>query len=245
MTRSSVLGLLLLGAFAAPAAAQFPPERATNLRVLPKDIPMDSLTALMASFTRALGVRCDFCHVQREGQTFQQINFALDDNATKDKAREMLRMVAAINGEHLPRLASRRTPEIRVTCATCHRGVSQPRPIQQVVLNAYAAAGADSAEATYRALRERYLTSGSYNFGEVSLADVADGVAARGNVRDAVRFHALNTQMNPSSTFALRQLAQTHLRLSDTAGAIGAYERAVAINGDPQSRRALEALKRR
>jgi Flp pilus assembly protein TadD len=51
--------------------------------------------------------------------------------------------------------------------------------------------------------------------------------------------------MNPTSTFALRQLAQTHLAARDTSAAIAAFERALRINpNDAQSRRALDALRR-
>jgi tetratricopeptide (TPR) repeat protein len=234
--------LVLLGA--APLAAQFPPERATNLQVLPKDITMDSLVAVMGGFTRALGVRCGYCHVQREGQTFEQINFALDDNPRKSKARQMLRMVGAINGDHLARLSARRQPEISVTCITCHRGVVEPRTLQHVLLNKYVAAGADSTDALYRALRERYYGSGSYDFGEVTLANLAATIAVQGNLRDALRFHTVNTEMNARSTFALRQLAQAQVAARDTAAAIAAYERALRIDpDDAQSRRALAALR--
>jgi hypothetical protein len=230
---------------ASPVNAQFPPERATNLQILPRDVSMDSLISIMGGFTRALGVRCAHCHVQRPGQTVEQIDFALDDNPAKAKARAMLRMVAAINGEHLARITDRRQPEIRVTCATCHRGVAEPRPLQQVLLNVYQAAGPDSTEAMYRSLRQRYFGSGSYDFGEVSLTDLAASTAVRSNVRDAIRFHLLNVEMNPTSTFALRQLAQTHLAARDTSAAIAAFERALRINpNDAQSRRALDALRR-
>jgi len=228
------------------ASAQFPPERATNLQVLPKDIPMDSLISIMGGFTRALGVRCAHCHVQREGQTFRDINFSLDDNPTKNKARRMLRMVAAINNDHLAALPNRRPPEIQVTCITCHRGVIEPRPLHEVVLNTYLAADADSAEATYHALRRRYYGSGSYDFGEVPLASVGSAVLARGRTSDAVRFYKLNVDMNPKSTFALRQLAQGYLVAHDTIAAKTAYERALAINSsDEQSRQALETLNRK
>jgi tetratricopeptide (TPR) repeat protein len=228
------------------SGAQFPPERATNLQVLPKTISMDSLTSMMASFTRALGVRCSHCHVQKPGQAFEQMDFSLDDNPKKNTARAMLRMVAAINAEHLGRLENRRQPDIRVTCATCHRGVVEPRPLQQVLINTYAVAGADSTNAAYRALRERYYGSGSYDFGEVSLSDLADLIAARGQLKDAIRFHTLNAEVNPRSTFALRQLARAYLAVPDTGSAISAYERALVVNAnDSQSRRALEALRRR
>lgn len=242
----AIAAALTLALSATVSRAQFPPERATNLQVLPKTISMDSLVSVMGSFTRALGVRCSHCHVQRPGESFEQTNFSLDDNPKKNTARAMLRMVAAINGEHLARLDNRHQPEIRVTCATCHRGVVEPRPLQQVLINTYAVSGADSTQAVYRALRERYFGRGSYDFGEVSLSDLADLIAARGQLNDAIRFHALNAEMNPSSTFALRQLGRTYLAARDTTSAIAAYERALVINAnDAQSSRALEALRRR
>jgi tetratricopeptide (TPR) repeat protein len=245
MRRGSVL-LFAVALHGTPASAQFPPERATNLQVLPSGIPMDSLVSLMSGFTRALGVRCAYCHVQREGQTFEQIDFALDENAKKNVARTMLRLVAAINNEHLSDLTERREPQITVTCATCHRGVVEPRSLQEVVLNTYVASGPDSAEATYGALRDRYFGSGSYDFGEVPLADVAAFMEARGEPADAMRFHTLNVRLNPRSTFALRQLAGAHLAAHDTASAISAYERALAINpADRQSEQARDALRRR
>jgi tetratricopeptide (TPR) repeat protein len=243
--RATLVAVISLTVSASAGNAQFPPERATNLQVLPKSTPMDSLVNMMGAFTRALGVRCSHCHVQKEGQTFEQMDFSLDDNPRKNTARAMLRMVAAINADHLARLDNRRQPDIRVTCATCHRGVVEPRPLQQVLLNTYLAAGADSTEAAYRALRNRYYGGAAYDFGEVALSDFGESIAVRGQLRDAIRFHTLNAAVNPGSTFALRQLGRSHLAVRDTASAISAYERALALNAnDAQSRRALEALRR-
>ena len=68
----AVIGAIVL---AVPVAAQGggggggggqqrPPE---NLQVLRKDMPRDSVTMIMRSFTAALGVRCEYCHTEREG----------------------------------------------------------------------------------------------------------------------------------------------------------------------------------
>jgi hypothetical protein len=43
---------------------QRPPE---NLLVLRKDMPRDSVVMVMRGFTAALGVRCEYCHTEREG----------------------------------------------------------------------------------------------------------------------------------------------------------------------------------
>jgi hypothetical protein len=240
----TLTGLILLAA--GTARAQFPPTAATNLQVLPPGIRVDSLLQTMAGFTRALGVRCTYCHEGREGQPLDSINFASDARPAKDKARLMLRMVAAINGEHLARLSTRRSPATSVGCFTCHHGVAVPRPLQQVLLGAYAAGGVDSVSAAYHALRARYFGGAAYDFGEVTLVDVANNVRASGPLADALRLYRLNVEMVPASTFALRALAGASLAAGDTAAAIASYERALAIDAnDGQSRAALARLRRR
>jgi len=228
------------------AQAQFPPERATNLKVLPTSISMDSLVDTMAGFTRALGVRCNYCHVGADGAGLETYDFANDQKATKEKARAMLRMVAAINDDHLAKLAMRRTPPITVTCATCHHGIAQPRPLQQVLMGAYDAGGFDSLASAYRALRARYYGAAAYDFGEVPLADVGADVGRRGNLPDAVRIHVFNTEVSPTSGFALRQAAAAQVALGDTAAGIASLERALTLNPtDGQAKRSIEALRRK
>ena len=228
------------------AHPQFPPERATNLKVLPTTISMDDLVDTMGGFTRALGVRCNYCHVGQEGASLDTYDFSSDQKATKEKARAMLRMVAAINDDHLGKLALRRTPTITVTCATCHRGVVQPRPLQQVLLIAYDAGGADSVLSLYQALRTQYHGRSAYDFGEVPLADVGAEIARRGKLADAVRVHVLNTEVSPRSGFALRQASIAQAAAGDTAAAIASLERALSLNpNDGQARRTIDALRKK
>ena len=237
------LPIALVVSVAQSAHAQFPPQKLQNLKVFPADIPVRALLDTMASFTRALGVRCTYCHVGEEGQPLSSFDFPSDEKPEKAKAREMLRMVGAINGDYLTKLAARRTPPINVACATCHRGVTEPRPLQQVVLNAYDAAGADSAEALYRVLRARYYGRAAYDFGEVPLADVGAALRARGKMADALRFYVLNTELTPTSAFAFRQAADAQLAAGDTAAAIRSFQRALAINpNDRQVKGALDKL---
>jgi tetratricopeptide (TPR) repeat protein len=241
--------LICLGLAFAPRhsfAQQWPPTKLENVKVLPADIPIRALVDTMAGFTRALGVRCTYCHVGKESDPLDKYDFVSDSLPTKVKAREMMRMVLAINGDHLARLAARREPRITVTCETCHRGITAPRTLQQILLTAYDAAGIDSTIAAYRALRERYYGSSAYDFDEVALGDVGGAVFRKGKPADALRLHLLNVESVPRSTFALRQAAQTQLALRDTAAAIASYEKALVINpNDAQSKAALERLKRR
>ena len=57
----------------------------------------------MRGFSRALGVRCQYCHVGEEGQPLSEFDFASDDNPNKDRAREMLRMLGTVN-DHLDKI---------------------------------------------------------------------------------------------------------------------------------------------
>ena len=246
MTKRVMAVLAATVAAVSPIAAQnkWPPEKLENVKVLPPDIPMRALVDTMASFTRALGVRCTYCHVGKEGDPLEAYDFPSDDKPTKLKARAMLKMAAAINADHLGKLTDRRDPRIAVTCVTCHRGVTEPRPLQQILLTAYDVAGADSAISAYRGLRTRYYGRASYDFSEVPLADVATALRRRGKAADGLRFNLLNVEMVPTSGFAHRQAAEAHLALSDTASAVASLERALGINAnDAQARDRLAALR--
>lgn len=117
---------LVLPAAARGGQAQFPPSKFTNLQVLAKDIRPDALILTMKNFTRALGVRCPFCHVGKEGEPLTSFDFASDAVPAKNVAREMMRMVGEIHGhidKHWPDAGAK---NMRVTCYTCHRGAQHP-----------------------------------------------------------------------------------------------------------------------
>jgi hypothetical protein len=79
-----------------------------NLKLLPAD---ENLIPTMRSFTAALGVKCDFCHVQGD--------FASDEKHHKEIARHMISMAKDINGKFPD-------GKTHVTCYTCHRGATEP-----------------------------------------------------------------------------------------------------------------------
>jgi tetratricopeptide (TPR) repeat protein len=192
---------------AATVDAQWPPESFTNLKVFPKDISLRELTAEMRGYTRALGVRCTHCHVGVEGADLSTYKFAADDKPAKLTARKMIELVRAINTQYLSSLETRAEPPVKVKCVTCHRGTTEPRMLQDVLLREYQTGGLDALTAKYRALRERYYGRSAYDFGEVPLADVATEIWDAGKPDDAVHLHALNVEMNPASAFAKRQHA--------------------------------------
>jgi hypothetical protein len=76
-----------------------------------KGMPAPDLLHAMQSFTRSLGVKCEFCHVQDA--------FDKDDKREKQTARKMILMAREINTDNF-------SGHMRVTCWTCHRGSSEP-----------------------------------------------------------------------------------------------------------------------
>jgi hypothetical protein len=240
---SAAAGALLLSALAfLPAthlAAQIPDEY-TNLKVLPKDITRERLSGIMRGFTAALGVRCSTCHVGEEGLPLATYDFASDDKATKLKAREMLKMVQAINGDYLANLPQRKQPNVSVTCATCHRGVQRPEPIESIVDNTMNGEDLDFAIQRYRELREEYYGSAAYDFTDRPLAGLAQRLA-RDNADAAKRLLELNLEFNPQSALSYDVLGAIAEQAGDNAAAIDAYRKALAIN--PDDRRAQQRLK--
>ena len=80
----------------------------------------------MIGFTRALGVRCSYCHKGEEGKPLSAYDFASDDNPNKNRAREMYRMLGDIN-DHLKKIEPSGDKRGNMWCHTCHHG--RPRPM--------------------------------------------------------------------------------------------------------------------
>lgn len=105
----------------APSTAA-PKSNFKNLKVLPQDIPREQLLATMRGFTRALGVRCNFCHVVTATTPKEELDFPSDAKDEKRNARTMVLMTREINKTWIPRVAT----DASVGCWTCHRGKSKP-----------------------------------------------------------------------------------------------------------------------
>jgi hypothetical protein len=151
--RGAALALLLATLPGTPAHPQTDSTAFRNLQVLPKDITPDRLNEIMLGTLLGLGLRrlqgegCLYCHVGDMEQPGDQWDYAADDKPTKRKARVMMAMVQAINGEYLSQLTDRIDMAITVSCYTCHAGRTDPRPLPDLVLRAYVAGGIDSATA--------------------------------------------------------------------------------------------------
>ncbi len=237
--------MLLIAAASAEAQGKFPPESLTNVQALPEATTVKQLVETMRGFTRALGVRCTHCHVGIEGQPLETMDFAADTKSTKKTARQMIRMVQAINGEHLARLAERADPNVTVACATCHRGITRPRSLIDELLLSYRKGGATATAARFRELRERYYGDDAYDFGDVALTEVANTAQEGGDMPGALMLLELNVEVLPSSWFGLWMLAEARAEAGQTEAAIAALERAVALRPRPDLVARLEALRRK
>jgi predicted trehalose synthase len=108
-----------------------------NLQILPQDISRDELIAIMRTFTRSLGVRCNHCHVVTATEPKEVLDFPSDAKEEKRVARVMMQMTANINRTWLPRvevaeghpMPAANQIEDQVSCWTCHRGKTEPDPM--------------------------------------------------------------------------------------------------------------------
>ena len=94
-----------------------------NLQVFPQNITHDELISAMRGFARGLGVRCDHCHVANPPGSAEQFDFPNDAKPEKKAARQMLRMVRAVNADYLSKVNPHKQD---VTCWTCHHGQTVP-----------------------------------------------------------------------------------------------------------------------
>lgn len=247
------LGLLgCAGALAAQAPGHWPPDSLINTKVFPHSTPVMQVVGAMRNITGALGVRCQFCHVEREpaagaptgpgaGGPFQNFTFKADDKDNKKIARVMLRMMDSINTKFLVSIPNRDDPPTNVNCATCHRGLSKPGTIETVLLSTTSRAGVDSAITRYRGLRND-MASGKYNFGEQPVSEIARKLSDQGKYNEAIALLQMNQEFYPSSVNIDFQLADTYVAKGDTAQ--GVTRLRAVLTKNPNDRRAQAQLRR-
>ena len=170
-----------------------------NLEILPQDISSKDLSATMRGFAMGLGVRCETCHVGESGQPLSTFDFASDEKPMKHKARVMLRMMTAINAEHVTALNDiEEAQRVEVRCVTCHRGRPQPKLIEDVLNEQLAEGGTEAAIAEYKMLRAEFYGSHSYDFSEFSLPMYAQSLFGRGEGDAALAFFRRAVDADPT-----------------------------------------------
>ncbi len=240
------LVVLVLAGAVAPAGAQEPPDSFRNLKILPKDISRDSLITVMRGFALALGVRCEFCHVEGppDANGRRRLEPAKDDKAPKRDARVMMRMVALLNDSVLPTLPKRGDPKVKVQCVTCHAGKARPRTLVDVLAEAVHEAGTDSATSLYASLRKEYYGTAAYDFGPRSLADLGRMLLREHRPQDAVVMLELNARQYPDDAATYFELGMAQETLGRKEAAIAAYEKMLQLQpGNERVRERLERLR--
>lgn len=198
-----------------------------NLKVLPKDISPFDLRSAMRSYVRATGLRCSSCHVGEEGQNLREYDFASDEKELKKTAREMVRMVAAINKDHLGKISD---DPLTVDCMTCHRGVSTPRMTGDVLAEAGDEGGVEGLVTAYKELKDRYYGTHSYDFSEFTISEVARARATAGKPDEASAILDLMIEENPESFSAYFIYGELSRGAGDNEKAIGYFRKALEIN---------------
>jgi tetratricopeptide (TPR) repeat protein len=241
-----------------------------NLKVLPKDTPAQDVVALMQQFTRALGVQCIYCHVEvtaplltaeeaaaaaaaappvagrgrgRGRGAGPQIDFASDDKRQKQTARLMLTMVNDINARLSAAIRKPAADIVRVQCATCHRGITNPAQLSDVLRQTMLGKGESAAVAQYRELRQGFLNSEAYDFREAVLLDLGRESLATHKPDDALAWLQLNLEFYPRSVPSWLALAQAHIAKRDPDAARSDVQKAVTLDsGNAEAQRLLRAM---
>ena len=214
-----------------------PPQPTTNLQVFPKEMTRAQITPIMMGWTQALGVRCDYCHID-EGRGGRQ-DFAADEKAPKKTARVMMRMAMDVNARLKTELT--KASLVQVQCVTCHRGVAIPKQIVDILLETAADKGTPAAIDQYRDLRKRYYGASAYDFSENGLITMALQ-QRQAKPDDALQWLQLNVELNPKSARSYVLMAQIQDQKGDKDAAIKNLEKAMEI--DPETPGARQTLQR-
>ncbi|HVF42668.1 MAG TPA: c-type cytochrome [Pyrinomonadaceae bacterium] len=143
-----------------------------NIQVL-KGLPESQLFPEMNFISASLGVQCGFCHVSQGKDAQGRTNWVWESDEKEEKktARDMMRMVLAVNGGNFGLSRG------QVTCYTCHRGQEHPQNMPTLPLAASghepapgatpapahgaagAPGGAAAAQPTVQQVYEKYLAA--------------------------------------------------------------------------------------
>jgi len=216
------------------------PDKPQNLKQLPKEFDGNQLRAVMTGFTRALGVRCSYCHVGEEGKPLSTYDFASDANPNKDRARVMLAMLGEI-GTRLKAMDKSGEP-INMWCHTCHHGRPKPGTLEEELRAVYKKDGIETVVTHYSTLKDRFYGRGAYDFSENSVNRFGYELLRANDTQGAIRIFTLLTEEHPESANAWDSLAEGYLKAGDTAKAKEYYEKSLSLN--PSNKNAKDMLEK-
>jgi len=159
-----------------------------------------------------------------------QMDYAADEKRQKLTARLMMAMTNDINARLATSLRKPAADVTKVQCATCHRGVTNPAQLSDLLRQTMLTKGEGAAVVQYRELRQQYLDSGAYDFREATLLDLARQSLATQKPDDALAWLQLNVEFYPQSAASYVELARAHVAKRDRDAAVAALAKALAID---------------
>ncbi len=206
------------------------PEKAENLKVLPKDIGAKQLRATMFGFSNALGVRCTHCHVGENGKPLSTFDFASDAKPAKKTARLMLRMAQNINQQFIAQIDRPTAQKLQVNCLTCHKHQARPKSLEQMLSEVIAGEGVDAAIEKYHQLRKRFYGGYTYDFRENPLNTLGYQLMGEGDLEGALKIFKLNTEMNPDNSNVYDSLGEAYMKSGEKELALANYKKSLELN---------------
>ena len=227
--------LAILLAFPAHAQEKWSwPEKPKNLQVFPKDWSGTRLRPVMVGFTRALGVRCSYCHKGEEGKPLSTYDFASDENPNKNRAREMYKMLGDIT-DHLKKIPPSGDKPVNMWCHTCHHGRPRPMTLDEELAEQYRTKGLKAAMDDYAELKKKFYGRASYDFGEGSLNSFGYDLLEKKDTAGAIQVFKLNAETFPDSPNVWDSLAEAYMKSGDAKNAQVNYERALSLDANNEN----------
>ncbi len=237
-----MLVIFVCSVIASTSFAQFNwNKKPMNLKVLPDTTSGETVRHIMIGFAQALGVRCSFCHDDSKGKEFSDIDFPSDAKPEKETAREMMKMMGAINNNFLSKLKKGDNDNVvQVKCITCHRGYHEPIELSALLTKTYQKSGLEASMERYNKLKEQYYGGYAFNFQQNSLDTFGKNLLDMGANNDALTVLKKNAELFPDWAGAYESLGDVNVKLGNKEEAIKDYKKAIQMN--PRDRRVQDKL---